>query len=124
MRNGSSHKKHKKHKKQKKSDKKHKKHKKKRSKSSDEGNEELLEDVEMEQKDKGKLTLNEKFTSIMTAKSNGSKPENGTANQLPERYVKKVPTDPHRLVQIITASLDPNAGPSMEIVSSESESEG
>lgn len=36
---------------------------------------------------------------------------------------KTITTDPNRLVQIITESLDPCAGPSLTIVSSESESD-
>lgn len=59
-------------------------------------------------------TLNKKFTTIMKEKP--EKKENGSV-------IKSISTDPNRLVQIITASLDPSAGPSMTIVSSESESD-
>lgn len=66
-------------------------------------------------------TLNEKFTSIMEH-------SNGQPSQLPEKFktkakVESIPTDPNKLVKLITATLDPNAGPSMEIVSSESDSD-
>lgn len=63
-------------------------------------------------------TLNKKFTTIMKEKPTAAsaKKENGSV-------IKSISTDPNRLVQIITASLDPSAGPSMTIVSSESESD-
>lgn len=114
--NGSS-KKHKKHhKKSKKSEKKHKKHKKKhsRSKSSDK-EEDKVPKRKVSESEKTSGVLNKKFTTIMKEKSIEKK-ENGSAK-------KSISTDPNRLVQIITATLDPNAGPSMTIVSSESESD-
>ncbi|XP_063698311.1 uncharacterized protein LOC134829240 [Culicoides brevitarsis] len=108
--NGSS-KKHKKHhKKAKKSEKKHKKHKKKHSRSKSSDDEEVVA-APKSRKTSETGSINSKFTNIM--KENESKKENGS----------KIPTDPNRLVQIITATLDPNAGPSMTIVSSESESD-
>lgn len=118
--NGRKHKlkKTKKHKKKEKKEKKHKKHK-KRKESNDDDEEEV--DSESDSNSPPK-TLNAKFTSIMEQ-------TNGKPSLLPEKFktkrkVEVVPTDPSKLVKLITASFDPNAGPSMEIVSSESESDG
>lgn len=77
-------------------------------------------------------TLNKKFTEIM--KSNGRvvvatvpttkilPSNNGNGNLISTKPSKKIPTDPNRLVELITQSLDAKI-PSMEIVSSESESD-
>lgn len=77
-------------------------------------------------------TLNKKFTEIM--KSNGRvvvatvpttkilPNSNGSGNLIGTKHTKKIPTDPNRLVELITQSLDAKI-PSMEIVSSESESD-
>lgn len=68
--------------------------------------------------EKASGTLNKKFTTIMK-----EKPAAGVAKKENGSVIKSISTDPNRLVQIITASLDPSAGPSMTIVSSESESD-
>lgn len=72
-------------------------------------------------------TLNTKFTQIM--KSNGhvidpkSLPKNGNdASAKSTAAITKIPTDPSKLVELITQSLDSTV-PSMQIVSSESESD-
>lgn len=120
--NGKKHKakKAKKHKKKEKKEKKHKKHKKRRESDDDEEDDDDVGSSESEVEPPPK-TLNAKFTSIMEQ-------TNGKPSLLPDKFktrrkVEVVPTDPSKLVKMITATFDPNAGPSMEIVSSESESD-
>lgn len=114
------HKKHKKHKKSTKTGKiekpkKHKKHKKKRKGSDSEGSDEK-DDSPL------KVSLNKKFTEIMEFSNGHSKATNKIP--LPPMKPPKITTDPVKLVEIISKSLDPKTGPSLEIVSSESESDG
>lgn len=127
-------KKEKKAKKHKKSEKKkHKKHKSKRHDSSD-GESVLSGDGTPEPAPiaaapvlaSKTTTLNEKFTNMKTTTT-----ENGNNREkVPEKFIgskrkssNDVPTDPKELVALITASLDPKMAPSMEIVSSGSESD-
>lgn len=72
-------------------------------------------------------TLNTKFTQIM--KSNGHvvvpkslTSKNGNGATSAKHNTTKIPTDPNKLVELITQSLDSNV-PSMQIVSSESDSD-
>lgn len=66
----------------------------------------------------------------ISTEKNVDKAEVEPTNNLNEKNVAPAPkikkplitTDPTKLVEIITKSLDPSNGPSMEIVSSESES--
>lgn len=120
------HKKHKKHKKSGKVDKldkdfhSKKKHKKQHKRKHD--------DVDSDASDKlptknAPTSLSSKFTELM--KTNGHSTTTGLAAKLIKSIKKPaVPTDPTALVEMITQSLDPNAPPSLEIVSSESDSEG
>ncbi|XP_055688282.1 serine/threonine-protein kinase PRP4 homolog [Lutzomyia longipalpis] len=104
------HKKHKKHKKAGKVDraekgekvKKHKKHKKRRREE-----ESIREAVPV-------VVLDEEPVrkKMVVEKSNGHSVKGKKA---------KIPTDPSKLVEIITKSLDPTSGPALEIVSSESD---
>lgn len=103
------HKKHKKHKKSGKSDrvekvKKHKKHKKRRKE--EENEQEAVPIVVLDDEPVHKKLLIEK--------SNGHPAAKG-------KKISKIPTDPSKLVEIITKSLDPTSGPALEIVSSESD---
>lgn len=126
------HKKHKKHKKSTKLDrtakpKKHKKHKRKHklSEASTSGGSSDVQEVKRDSVSR-KTGLNEKFTEIMQKvgkdttsivtidKSNGHAFAVKRAN---------IPTDPSSLVEEITRTLNSKAIPSMEIVSSESDSE-
>lgn len=124
------HKKHKKHKKSGKVDKiekdlhakkKHKKqHKRKHRDSDDESSSDGGEKLPIKCVP---TSLSSKFTEIM--KTNGHSTTTGLAAKLIKSMKKPaVPTDPTALVEMITQSLDPNALPSLEIVSSESESDG
>lgn len=132
------------------SSKKHKKHR-KRHKSSDEYSSDANNDKDRDKGDTPILwnrqepiketpisSLNTKFTEIM--KSNGhfvvanspttkflssqQQSKNGSSGCSSTKHsgVNKIPTDPKKLVEFITQSLDPNV-PSMQIVSSESESD-
>lgn len=125
------HKKHKKHKKTSKSEKgdksiekdksaskKHKKRKRKTKKDSDqsdsdsgENNDEIIPTVV----NKATTSLSSKFTEIMKTNGHVAAP----------KIIKKpvIPTDPTELVDIITKSLNHNV-PALEIVSSDSESDG
>ncbi|XP_055702467.1 uncharacterized protein LOC129801435 [Phlebotomus papatasi] len=103
------HKKHKKHKKSGKSDrvekvKKHKKHKKRRKE--DENEQEAVPIVVLDDEPVHK--------KLLVEKSNGHPAAKG-------KKISKIPTDPSKLVEIITKSLDPTSGPALEIVSSESD---
>ncbi len=121
------HKKHKKHKKTGRVDKldlhakkKHKKQKRKHRESDDSSSDggEKLPTAKS-----APTSLSSKFTEIM--KTNGHSTTTGLAAKLIKSIKKPaVPTDPTALVEMITQSLDPNAAPSLEIVSSESESDG
>lgn len=141
------HKKHKKHKKQSRHDdetkersrssKKHKKHKRKHkgrdgSTSNSESDEHKKIKLPESTKSQVPTTLNKKFTEIM--KSNGRVvvakvpttkifPNNGNGSSaIASIRRSKITTDPNKLVELITQSLDSKI-PSMEIVSSESESD-
>lgn len=138
------HKKHKKHKKSSKSSKiektkKHKKHKKKQRQDSESSSRIVIvtdkiavdttpKIIETPKPPKPietiKIVENVKIIENIVVpkaieKSNGHSDETKEIKKKP-----KIPTDPTKLVEIITKSLDPKNGPSMEIVSSESESEG
>ncbi|KAJ6633606.1 Serine/threonine-protein kinase PRP4 like, partial [Pseudolycoriella hygida] len=121
------HKKHKKHKKSGKVDKsdkdskkKHKKQHKRKHKDSDDSSSDIGEKLPTKI---APTSLSSKFTEIM--KTNGHSTTTGLAAKLIKSIKKPaVPTDPNALVEMITQSLDPNAAPSLEIVSSESESDG
>lgn len=124
------HKKHKKHKKSGKVDKldkdlhAKKKHKKQHKRNKHRESEDSSSDVADKLPTKNAPTsLSSKFTEIM--KTNGHSTTTGLAAKLIKSIKKPaVPTDPTALVEMITQSLDPNAPPSLEIVSSESESDG
>lgn len=123
------HKKHKKHKKSGKvekvdkdlhSKKKHKKQHKRKHRESDDSSSDVGEKLPTKI---APTSLSSKFTEIM--KTNGHSTTSGLAAKLIKSIKKPaVPTDPTALVEMITQSLDPNAPPSLEIVSSESESDG
>ncbi|XP_037044330.1 serine/threonine-protein kinase prp4 [Bradysia coprophila] len=123
------HKKHKKHKKSGKVDKvekdlhakkKHKKQHKRKHRESDDSSSDVGEKLPIKIVP---TSLSSKFTEIM--KTNGHSTTTGLAAKLIKSMKKPaVPTDPTALVEMITQSLDPNALPSLEIVSSESESDG
>lgn len=123
------HKKHKKHKKSGKVDKlekdlhakkKHKKQHKRKHRESDDSSSDVAEKLPTKI---AATSLSSKFTEIM--KTNGHSTTTGLAAKLIKSIKKPaVPTDPTALVEMITQSLDPNAPPSLEIVSSESESDG
>lgn len=123
------HKKHKKHKKSGKVDKlekdlhskkKHKKQHKRKHRESDDSDSDVAEKLPTKN---APTSLSSKFTEIM--KTNGHSTTTGLAAKLIKSIKKPaVPTDPTALVEMITQSLDPNAPPSLEIVSSESESDG
>lgn len=123
------HKKHKKHKKSTKEDKvdkdlhakkKHKKQHKRKHRESEGSSSDVAEKLPTKC---APTSLSSKFTEIM--KTNGHSTTTGLAAKLIKSMKKPaVPTDPSALVEMITQSLDPNALPSLEIVSSESESDG
>lgn len=123
------HKKHKKHKKSVKvekldkdlhSKKKHKKQHKRKHRESEDSSSDVAEKLPTKN---APTSLSSKFTEIM--KTNGHSTTTGLAAKLIKSIKKPaVPTDPTALVEMITQSLDPNAPPSLEIVSSESESDG
>lgn len=123
------HKKHKKHKKSGKVDKvekdlhskkKHKKQHKRKHRESDDSSSDGGEKLPTKS---APTSLSSKFTEIM--KTNGHSTTTGLAAKLIKSIKKPaITTDPTALVEIITQSLDPNALPSLEIVSSESESDG
>lgn len=100
--------------------KKHKKQHKRKHRESDDSSSDVGEKLPTKN---APTSLSSKFTEIM--KTNGHSTTTGLAAKLIKSIKKPaVPTDPTALVEMITQSLDPNAAPSMEIVSSESESDG
>lgn len=129
-------KKHKKHKKHKRSGKgendervrsssgKHKKHRKRHRSNNDSSSDSAIEEIIVKKSDetvaKSSSTLDTKFTEIM--KSNGHVAAPPKKFSEPNRSTS-IPTDPTKLVELITKSLDPKAEPSTHVVSSESESD-
>jgi serine/threonine-protein kinase PRP4 len=111
------HKKHKKHKKVSSSEKhkKHKKHKKKHHQDDSGSDGEGKSSTDLPAPPTVKATLDRKFTEIMTVSTKKVDPG--------YKDLKRIPTDPSKLVEILKNSIDREDGPSLEIVSSESEEE-